>query len=107
MDKAFARLASIAATLDVPGLEHGTSYGTPALKARGKLLIRVKDAETLVCICTLEEKAMLMEAEPSLFYETDHYKGYGAVLLALDAADDATVAGRILAAAAVQRSKKR
>ena len=52
-----------------------------ALKVRGKLFLRVKDAGTLVLMCPLEEKELLMEAAPHIYYETDHYKGWPAVLV--------------------------
>ena len=51
--------------------------------------MRVKDTDTLVFRCTLEEKAFLMEAEPSVYYETDHYAGWPAVLVRAAAASDA------------------
>jgi hypothetical protein len=98
MDAAFRRLSKVAASTNLPGIEPGTSYGTPALKARGKLLVRVKDSETLVFMCPHDEKALLMEADPAEFYETDHYTGYPAVLLRLAAATDKTIAARIEAA---------
>jgi hypothetical protein len=41
-----------------------------------------------------------------VFYETDHYRGYPAVLLRLAAADDATIAGRIQAAFKMQTAAK-
>ena len=106
METAFARLMAIADAMGLAGLERGLSYGTPALKARGKLLVRVKDAQTLVCMCPLPEKEMLMQAEPAVFYETDHYRGYPAVLLRLADADDATIAGRIEAAYRMQAKRK-
>ncbi len=106
MEAAFARVWAIAASLGLAGLEEGTSYGTPALKAKGKLLVRVKDADTLVCMCPHEEKTMLMQADPALFYESDHYRGYPAVLLRLSAADDATIAGRIVAAYQMKKQRK-
>jgi hypothetical protein len=106
MEAAFARLLQIAASTGLDGIEPGTSYGTPALKRRGKLLVRVKDAETLVFMCPHEEKAMLMEADPAVFYETDHYRGYPAVLLCLANADDTTIAGRIAAAWHMQGNAK-
>jgi hypothetical protein len=106
MEAAFARVSKIAAATGLPGIEASTSYGTPALKARGKLLMRVKDDETLVFMCPHEEKAFLMQAEPDVFYETDHYRGYPAVLLRLGAADDATIAGRIQAAFKMQTAAK-
>jgi hypothetical protein len=106
MEAAFARVQKIAALLGLEGIEASTSYGTPALKAKGKLLVRVKDADTLVCMCPHEEKAMLMQADPAVFYETDHYRGYPAVLLRLSAADDATIAGRIVAAHQMKKQRK-
>jgi hypothetical protein len=107
MEAAFKRISRIAAATGLAGIEPGTSYGTPALKARGKLLARVKDAETIVFMCPHHEKEFLMQADPDVFYETDHYKGYPAVLLRLAAADDATIAGRIEAAFAMQGKGKK
>jgi hypothetical protein len=106
MEAALARVLAIAASLGLEGIETGTSYGTPALKVCGKLLVRVKDADTLVFMCSLDDKAMLMEADPAVFYETDHYRGYPAVLLRLAQADDKTIAGRIEAAFRMQSKKK-
>ena len=77
----FARVVKAAAKL--PEVEEETSYGTPALKVRGKLLARMKDHDTLVVMCPLEEKEMLMEVAPEIYFETDHYKGWPAVLVRL------------------------
>ncbi len=73
------RAAARAARL--PGVEDATAYGTPALKVRKKLLARVKDADTLVIMCPVEEKEMLIEAAPAIYFETDHYKGWSAGLV--------------------------
>lgn len=59
----------------------GTSYGTPSLHVRKKFLCRVKDADTVAVMCALEEKEMLMEADPHLYFETAHYKGWPVVLV--------------------------
>lgn len=77
----FARVRKAAAHL--PEVEAGTSYGTPALKVRGKLIARLKDADTLVVMCAMDEKEMLMAADPEVYFETDHYKGWPAVLVRL------------------------
>ena len=42
---------------------------------------RVKDADTVVLMCPLEEKEMLIEAAPEIYFETDHYKGWPAILV--------------------------
>ena len=74
---------------DLPGVEIGTSYGTPALKVAGKLFLRIKDAETLVLMAPMDEKERLIEMAPAIYYETDHYKGWPALLVRATAIDDA------------------
>jgi hypothetical protein len=71
-----------------PGVEDGTSYGTPALKVKGKLLTRLKeDGDSLVIKdVDFDERDMLMESAPQIFYITDHYKGWPMVLLRLSKA---------------------
>ena len=82
LSAAFAKL--IAAARDLPEVSESTSYGTPALKVRNKLLCRVKDAATVVLFCPLDEKEMLLEAAPDIYFETDHYKGWPALLARVD-----------------------
>jgi hypothetical protein len=70
--------------LALPGVEEGTSYGTPALKVKGKFMARLKeDGETLVLKMSIFERPYLLEAEPDLFFITDHYREWPAVLLRL------------------------
>lgn len=54
IETAFARVRDIALARGLPGIEEGTSYGTPALRVRRKPLVRMKDAETLVFMCAIE-----------------------------------------------------
>ena len=71
---------------DLPEIENGTSYGTPALKVRGKFMARLRDeGSVLVVRCDLDEKPFLLEANPDTLFTTPHYDGYGAVLVRLDA----------------------
>jgi hypothetical protein len=73
--------------LRLPGVEEGTSYGTPALKVKGKLLARLKeDGASVVFRVTFDERDLLMQTKPKVFFITDHYLGYPAVLLRLGAA---------------------
>jgi hypothetical protein len=46
-----------------------------------------KDGEALVVFCPLEEKEVLLEAAPEIYFETDHYKGYPAILVRPDKID--------------------
>jgi len=76
-----------------PEVEDGSSYGTPALKIRKKLLARLKeDGDSLVMPgVPRDEREMLVESEPTVFYFTDHYRDYPTVLIRLSKARRATV----------------
>src|SRR3982750_4719161 len=76
-----------------PEVEDGTSYGTPALKGRKKMLARrKKDGDSLVMPgVPQDERAMLVESRPKLFYFTDHYRDYPMVLIRLSKARPASV----------------
>ena len=71
-----------------PEVTDGTSYGTPALKVRKKLLARLKeDGDSLVMPgVPQDERDMLVERAPQLFYFTDHYRDYPMVLIRLSKA---------------------
>jgi hypothetical protein len=80
-------------TLTWPEVEDGTSYGTPALKVRKKMLVRLKeDGDSLVMPgVPLDEREMLVQSQPKLFYFTDHYRDYPIVLIRLSKAKRAIV----------------
>lgn len=69
-------------------VEDGTSYGTPALKVRKKMLARLReDNDSLVMPgVPLDEREMLVESQPKIFYFTDHYRDYPMVLVRLSKA---------------------
>jgi hypothetical protein len=71
-----------------PEVEDGTSYGTPALKVRKKLLARLKeDGDSLMMPgVPQDERDMLVERAPRVFYFTDHYRDYPMVLIRLSKA---------------------
>jgi hypothetical protein len=71
--------------LTLPDVEEGTSYGTPALKVKGKLFVRLKeDGETIVLKTTFEEREELMAADPETYFITDHYLNYEYILVNLN-----------------------
>ncbi len=81
-----------AIALALPGVEDATSYGTPALKVRGKLLARLKeDGETLVVKVGFDEREMLMEAAPAAFFITDHYRAHPWMLVRLASVEPGTL----------------
>ena len=76
-----------------PEVEDGTSYGTPALKVRKKMLARLKeDGDSLVMPdVPIDERMMLVESQPKIFHFTDHYTDYPIVLIRLSKAKRAIV----------------
>jgi hypothetical protein len=81
---------------DFPGVEDGTSYGTPALKVRGALLARLReDGETLVLKTTFVDRELLIRANPDAYFFTDHYRDYPWVLVRLSRIRPAELRERI------------
>jgi hypothetical protein len=74
--------------LALPGVEESTAYGSPALKVHGKLLAcipahRSAEPGSLVVRVDFDDRAELLAADPDVYYVTDHYVGYTAVLVRL------------------------
>ena len=79
--------------LHLPGVEEGTSYGTPGLKVRGKFLTRLRDEDgaLVVKVGTMLERDFLLSSNPTVFFITEHYREYPALLVRLDHVSEATM----------------
>jgi hypothetical protein len=74
--------------LALPGVEESTAYGQPALKVHGKLLVCIPanpsaEPGSLAVRVDFDDRAELLAADPDVYYVTDHYVGYTAVLVRL------------------------
>jgi hypothetical protein len=70
--------------LAYPGVEAGTSFGTPGLKVKGKFMARLREPDVLVLKPVYEdEQQFLMDTQPNAFFLTDHYRGYPTILIRL------------------------
>jgi hypothetical protein len=74
--------------LALPGVEESTAYGLPALQIHGKLLAcmpahRSAEPGSLVVRVDFDDRAELLTADPDVYYVTDHYLNYTAVLVRL------------------------
>ena len=71
---------------ELPGVEESTSYGTPSIKVKGKLISRLRrEAEgALALVCDFVDRQMLLQAAPEVFFITDHYANYPMILVRLD-----------------------
>ena len=102
----FKRVLRVAKTTKLPEIDDTTSYGTPSLKVKGKFLLRVREPDVLVLMCSLEEKEFLIQNNGAVYFETDHYKGYPAVLIRLSKIDDDELKHRLQIAWRMQAPKK-
>ena len=70
--------------LTLPGAEESTSYGTPALKVKGKLFVRLhQDLDKIVLPVPFERREEMMAADPETYFITDHYREYPYILVSL------------------------
>jgi hypothetical protein len=98
LDQAYARYLRIA--LKLPGTEESTSYGTPAVKVKGKLLSRWRtEAEGALALrCDFVDRQILLQADPATFFLTDHYRDYPFILVKLERIHEAAFADVVLRA---------
>jgi hypothetical protein len=75
--------------LATPGASEGLYFGKPAIFLGEDYLCRVHDKEAAVVLRTgsMEMREVMLEAEPKLFYITDHYKSFPVILARLEALD--------------------
>lgn len=78
-------------------------------RVRGKLFAwrsRDRDGGTLALRVDRDEKPMMLESRPDLYFETPHYEGYPAVLVHLGAIGDDELRERIEDAWLIQAPRK-
>jgi hypothetical protein len=110
----FGAIAKMAA--DLSGVEQSTSYGSPSLKVRGKLMAciavhRSAEPDSLVVCVDLESREAMIEEAPDVYYLTDHYVNYPCVLVRLNRIQPAALRGLLRMAwrlaTAESRARKR
>jgi hypothetical protein len=70
--------------LALPNVTESTSYGTPALKTKGKLFVRLHDdLDKIVVKMPFDRRDELMSADPETYFITDHYVNYEWILVRL------------------------
>lgn len=95
LDQAFTRMEQLSHKRGLPGVERSISYDTPALKVAGSTFVRLSEADVLVMQCPADQKALLLEISPQIYFETDHYVGHDAILIRLSVIADEELALRL------------
>jgi len=70
---------------ELPEVVEGLWFRTPALNVRGKAFVRLKeDGKSVVFLLeSVDEQEFLIQARPEIYFITDHYRGWPAVLARL------------------------
>ncbi len=97
--------------LAFPEVEEHTSHGGhPALRVRNKLFAWMspkREAEGALAVrVDPDEKQLLIEAKPDVYYSTPHYEGYPALLIRLEAIERDELAERLEDAWLIQAPKR-
>jgi hypothetical protein len=73
--------------LELPEVSEGFWFNTPCLKVSGKSFVRLKeDRRSMVFLLeSVELQRTLIRTKPAIYFITDHYRGWPAVLARLSA----------------------
>jgi hypothetical protein len=87
----------MALALNLPHVTEAVSWGQPNLKAHGKMWCWWSPTEDApVFKVSKDEREMLIELDPDVFFVTDHYRPHGLVLARPDTLDRAWAKGKLL-----------
>ena len=71
---------------ELPSVEEKPSHGVPTFRVKGKLFAALREDLGAIAIkLDFDERDSLIEAQPEIFYFTDHYRNYPMVLARLRA----------------------
>lgn len=94
----FDRCMRLAREAGLTDLREGTAYGTPAIRTARKAFLRIKEGmeHTAVLLLPVGAKALLLQVDPQIYFETKHYYGWPAILIRLDRIPDEELSLRIV-----------
>jgi len=83
--------------LSFPGANESSSYGQPSFKIEKTFFTRLRgeDDSIVLIVDSIDERDMMIEADPKTFFITAHYKDYPSVLARMARIDAATLRGML------------
>ncbi|MBV8978038.1 MAG: MmcQ/YjbR family DNA-binding protein [Alphaproteobacteria bacterium] len=83
--------------LSFPGAIAASSYGKPSVLIGKKFFTRWRDEENSIVLIvdSIDERDMLLEADPKTFFITEHYRNYPSVLANASKIDAKTLRGML------------
>ena len=71
--------------VSLPGAEHATHYGAPAVKANGNAFVAPgREEGSFALLIDRDTVDILKETDPDTYWQTPHYEGWPAVLVRYD-----------------------
>lgn len=87
MPDPFDRVRAIALTFS--DVKESLTFGSPSLKVNGKYLAQMgQDSTSLILSMEIMERDFWLDAEPDIFFITDHFRDWPGVLIRMDQIDD-------------------
>ena len=82
------RMLRLCRELGLPEVVESSSYGAPSLKVKDRNFASVRGPQEMVLHCPLEQKELLMEMAPHIYWQTDHFKNWPGLLVRLEVISD-------------------
>ena len=97
MIRTYTELRDLALSLNMPRVEETTAWGKPCLKAHGKLWVWWSPyVDAAVFKCDVDEREMLLQADPDTFVLHPHYAKHRLVLVRAGRIDPAWARARLI-----------
>ena len=90
-----SRLSRLVLLRQLPGVVSAADTESPALKVHENHFVHMVDPATAALRCPVDQKVLLMEISPDLYFETDDLVGQDIVLVRLDRIDDEELSLRL------------
>jgi hypothetical protein len=88
LESDLGRMLRLCLEAGLPEVRESTSYGAPSLKVKDRNFASVRGPHEMVLHCPLEQKDLLMEMAPDIYWQTDHFKSWPGLLVRLEVISD-------------------
>jgi hypothetical protein len=95
LEPGFARIVRLLSDRHLPGITRGLRDGAPALLVADNALATMLEPATVILACPNDQKVLLMDISPGLYFETEPFVGRNAVLVNLDRINDEELSLRL------------
>ena len=91
-EAAFARLQRLVAARNLQGVERASHQDAPALTVADAPFVHLAEPTVAALHCPVDQKVLLLEISPDIFFETDDNVGQDLLLVRLDRIEDEELA---------------